>query len=350
MLSASSHRVSPVDGRLPLTYVLPLRWTDTEDVGDLTAYLAELRRWVTEVLVVDGSPDSVFAELDAHLPAGCAHMSPDPRLSFRMGKVNGVMTGLREASCEKVVIADDDVRWDRAGLTAVAAHLDRAHLVRPHNFFDPLPWHARWETGRILLNRAFTGDPGFPRGDFPGTFGLRRGFLVSRGGYDGDVMFENLQLMRTVRVAGGVVFTPPGLYVARRPPSTSHFLSQRVRQAYDDLAMPLRLLGFLSVAPAVALAILRRRFSALVGGAGLIALTAEAGRWADGGRRFYPASGSLLAPLWVCERGVCSWLALRARARGGVRYAGSVIPRAADSEATLRREGSAARARNPVSL
>ncbi len=54
-------------------------------------------------------------------------------------------------------------------------------------------------------------------------------------------------------------------------------------------------------------------------------------------RRFPPAR-SLLAPLWVVERGVCIWLALLQRLRhGGVRYGDVVIPTAAHSLRTLRR-------------
>ena len=120
-----------------------------------------------------------------------------------MGKVNGVVTGVRECSHERVVIADDDVRYDAAALRRVVALLDEADLVRPQNYFDPLPWHARWDTARSLLNRVFTGDPAFPVGDFPGTLAVRRSAFLASGAYDGDALFENLELMRTIRAAGG---------------------------------------------------------------------------------------------------------------------------------------------------
>ncbi len=113
-----------------------------------------------------------------------------------------------------------------------------ADLVRPQNVFDPLPWHARWDTARMLLNRAFGSD-------HPGTLGVRRSFLASIGGYDGDVLFENLELVRTVLAAGGRVVDAPGMYVRRRPPTPARFLEQRPRQAYDDLAQPARLAFFL---------------------------------------------------------------------------------------------------------
>jgi hypothetical protein len=44
-----------------------------------------------------------------------------------------------------------------------------------------------------------------------------------------------------------------------------------------------------------------------------------------------------MAPLWVLERGICSWLAVDRRVRrGGIGYAGSQIKRAATSKRSLR--------------
>ena len=125
-----------------------------------------------------------------------------------MGKVNGVVTGVRECSHERVVLADDDVRYDCPELRRTVDLLGEADLVRPQNYFDELPWHARWDTARSLLNRVFTGDPTFPVGDFPGTLAVRREVFLASGAYDGDALFENLELMRTIRASGGVVADP----------------------------------------------------------------------------------------------------------------------------------------------
>lgn len=321
----------PVD----ITYVLPLRWTGDEALDDLTAYLAWLSEQVDEVVVVDGSdPERFRVHGAAWQPlAGRAgrrlrHLPPDPAFAFRNGKVSGVSSGLRAASRERVVVADDDVRYDRAGLGRMATLLLGSDLVRPQNHFGPppghaMPWHARWDTARTLLNRAVSAD-------YPGTLGLRRSAFLAMGGYDGDVLFENLELIRTVRASNGSVMNAPGLFVARRPPTAGHFRSQRVRQAYDDLAIPARMTLFLAVAPAVAAALARRRWGAIgAGAAGCIAL-AEVGRRRHHGRRVFPASCALFAPAWVLERGVCAWLALASRLlRGGCRYGDVVIRRAA---------------------
>jgi hypothetical protein len=312
------------------SYVLPIRWADDEGLDDLTAYVRSLPDWV-EVVVVDGSPATLFERHGAAWAPFVRHLRPDPALETPMGKVGGVLTGVREASHEAVVIADDDVRYEERSLIRAVQLLELADCVRPQNYFDPLPWHALWDTARTLLNRSVGAD-------FPGTLAVRRSTLLEAGGYDGDVIFENLELLRTISAAGGRVVSPLDLYVARRPPSARHFLSQRVRQAYDDFAIPPRMAAWLAVVPGLAVSAARRRWRApAVTAAGLVAL-AEIGRRRAGGRTFFPAAASLFAPLWVLERGICSWLALRERlVRGGIPYGGGVVPRAASSPARLRR-------------
>ena len=237
-----------------------------------------------------------------------------------------------------VVIADDDVRYDAAGLTRVVDHAWRATLVRPQNYFEPLVWHARVDTGRTLLNRVFSGDLVEPAADFPGTLAVRRSAFIEMGGYDGDAMFENLELIRTVRAAGGTTRSPLDLYVARRPPSTKHFLSQRIRQAYDDLALPLRMGTELLVLPVVIRALSRGQFRRLACFAAAVAGLAELGRRRAGGRHYFPATSALLAPAWVLERSVSAWIAVYVRVfRGGVAYGGGRVALAATPTPRLRR-------------
>ncbi|HKT83637.1 MAG TPA: glycosyltransferase family 2 protein [Solirubrobacterales bacterium] len=300
-------------------YVLPLRWREPGPIDELSAYLASLNGTVGEVLVIDGSPPPLYEEHGRVLEGIARHLPPHPDLDYPMGKVNGVITGVRECSCERVVIADDDVRYDRESLRRALSLLADADLVRPQNYFTELPWHARWDSARSLLNRVFTGDPTFPVGDFPGTLAVRRSTFLRSGAYDGRALFENLELMRTVRAAGGTVITPLDLYVGRAPPTTAHFFSQRVRQAYDDFAIPLRMAAFLGAGP-LAAGLLRRDRRALLLAVAALLGTAEVGRRRAGGAERFPLSASLFAPAWVAERSLCAWLALGSKLRGGVPY------------------------------
>jgi hypothetical protein len=306
-----------------LSYVLPLRSATPRP--ELTDYL----HWLSErcdVVVVDGSPSQVFDLHDQWWSPVVRHVPVDPARRTVMGKVGGVLTGLDHARCPLVVFADDDVRWPAEALADVERRLAAADVVRPQNVFTSWPWHAWWDTGRTLIARA-TG------GDWPGTIAVRRDVLLGTGGYAGDVMFENLELVRTVQAAGGRELVALDLVVPRDPPSSGHFLRQRVRQAYDELARPGRLAAELAVLPVVVLG--GRRAIAALAVASVV--LAEVGRRRAGGRAHYPAATVLAAPVWVAERAVTSWLAVAARVlRGGVRYGDVRLARAASSPRELR--------------
>lgn len=325
--SADVHRPAPA---FQATYLLPLRDDRVDaDLTELTRYLTGLAP-LLQVIIVDGSQPAAFS---AHAKAWgrlALHLAPSPELAARNGKVRGVLTGLRYARFERIIIADDDVRYDVHAITQMLALLAWFDVVRPQNYFAPLPWHALWDTGRTLLNRA-TG------GDWPGTLGVRRSMLRATGGYAGNVLFENLELVRTVRMAGGTEAVAPGLYVRRLPPDSTHFWSQRVRQAYDELARPGRLLVTLALLPALLLLVATQRWGWLGLVLLLVVALAEIGRCRARGRRVFPITAALLAPVWLLERSVCIWLALASRiVLGGIPYHGTRLVRAATPLRELR--------------
>jgi hypothetical protein len=321
--------------RLNADYVLPLKWTDDRDLHDLTEYLTTLANWV-DVTVVDGSAPGLYDEHARRWAALVTHREPEPWPGGN-GKVGGVMTGLRHAHNENVIIADDDVRYDRAALESVLVALENADVVRPQNYFLRLPWHARWDTARTLINRAFGSD-------YPGTLAVRRSLLLDAGGYRGDVLFENLELIRTIRAAGGREVRADDLFVGRMPPTARHFARQRVRQAYDDLAQPARLIAELSLLPLLVCATTRRgrvRPGRSLPVAALLAcVLAEWGRRRAGGTTVFSPTSALWAPLWLAERAVCVWAALAMRMLfGGVRYGETRLRHAATPQHTLERPG-----------
>jgi hypothetical protein len=311
------------------TYLLPLRWEAGRNADELTAYLRRIAE-TCEVVVVDGSPDPVFRSHHHSWRQSSCHICPDSSLTCRNGKVNAVMTGMRMASGDRVVIADDDVRYDDQQLANVLMLLGSADIVIPQNYFSPLPWHAAWDSARSLINRAFGMD-------YPGTVAVRRSAFMELGCYDGDVLFENLELIRTLVAGGAQLASAPQIFVRRLPPDFHQFARQRIRQAYDSLAQPLRLAAELTLLPAGVIAAVNRRYTVLGAAAAAAVVLAELGRRRHGGTAAFSWVVPLLAPAWIAERSVCSWLAVACRLRGGITYAGHRISRAATPAKVLRR-------------
>ncbi|GAB3060420.1 glycosyltransferase [Sediminivirga luteola] len=311
-------------------YVLPLRWEHDDGIDELGEYLRRLNAWV-DVTIVDGSPPHRY---EAHRRAWPEVRHLPPAVPGLNGKARGAMTGIQAARHDLVIVADDDVRYSYEALRALIDRMAGADLVRPQNVFEPMPWHARWDTGRTLINRAFGGD-------YSGTLALRRNALPPEG-YDTDVLFENLELERTVRACGGRVRIARDIYIARRPPTAARFLEQRVRQAYDSLGQPARSLAELSLLPVAVWAFRRpaRRLSVIV--TATVAIAAW-GRYRDRGAAHFPASAVLWAPLWVAERALTAWTVPLVRMRGGVRYRDTRITTAAHSTRRLTRHCKEAR-------
>jgi hypothetical protein len=324
-----------------VTYILPLARPSVEDISELSSYLEHLAGTGIEVLVVDGSPPPVFNHHRSLLPATVTHLAPAASLHTQVGKVGNVLTGVHLARHNRLVIADEDVRYQPGELAPVVAWLDRYDVVRPQNYFEPAPWHAAWDSARTLLNRSFGGD-------WPGTMAVSRDALVGAGGYAGDAIFENFEMVRTLTAAGGQEKVAFDAYVRRLPPTTRHFWSQRVRQAYDEFARPARMGVFLGILPLL-LALANARAWGAIAGIAIVAMgLAEAGRRRAGGRRFFPASASMLAPVWLLERGVCAWMALFARLiLGGIPYRGRRIRNAATPARHLRTARRGALVRRP---
>jgi cellulose synthase/poly-beta-1,6-N-acetylglucosamine synthase-like glycosyltransferase len=312
-----------------VSYILPIRSkiAVSAEFCDYVNWLSNL----TEVVVVDGSADQLYRSLAERLVSNVRHIRPDADLSaLKNGKVRGVISGLRRATHEYIIIADDDVRYTAAGIRHLASALTGADVVRPQNYFRSPPWHAVVDTARTLINRV-------SGGDWPGTIAVRRSMVPLPGGYDGDVLFENLELVRTVEAAGGKSLLLRGLFVERLPPRTLHFWSQRVRQAYDEFARPWRMIAALVVLPLTMSLTVTRNWLWLVVAIGVLPIAlAECGRRVDGGARVFAFSASLCAPIWVIERGICAWLALAARVFwGGVPYHGTILIKAANSQKAL---------------
>ncbi len=300
------------------TYVVPLRCAEPHS-EELTTYL----RWVGSrmpLVIVDGSPPPVFDAVHHAWSEWSTHVRPDDGIAGANGKVRGVLSSVAHVATPFVVIADDDVRYTETSLNACVTGLHDAELVVPQNFFSPLPWHAMWDTSRTLLNRAVGHD-------FPGTMGVHTHHLAA--GYNSDVLFENLELIRTVAARGGTCVWRPDIYVRRVPPTVAHFWAQRVRQAYDEFSRPMRMALWLSLLPLAAMAVASGRARAVALPTLGAVVVAEVGRRRHNGRGWFSPIASLATPIWLLERSVCAWLAVIERLRGGVKYSGGRLVSAA---------------------
>ena len=267
------------------------------------------------MLIVDGSPAPVFEQHHRAWGALGAHVGVDPQYRYLNGKVNGVHTGVALSRCERIILADDDIRYTPENVARMCELLDRHEMVRPQNYLSPLPWWGRMEAARMLINRGT-----LRTGDYPGTCGIRKSAMLRVGHYDGDVLFDNEEIVRHFILQGADVCHANDFFILKRPPTLTKWREQRPRQAYEDFVMRAKTVLFMAVLPLGAtLGIVSGAGALLAYGAAVSATAfALAARGRRGGaHRFFPAWVPLYAPLWVLERAVSVYWALYWRLRYG---------------------------------
>ena len=300
------------------TYLLPIRRARAcrSEARRFALYFRGLKDAGCEVVVVDGSPPEVFAAHARHWSRLCRHVGVDPRYKYLNGKVNGVHTGVDLASCEQVILADDDIRYKAEDVARACALLERHEMVRPQNYLSPLPLRARTESARMLINRG-----ALRAGDYPGTCAFRRSAFRRVGHFDGDVLFDNEEIVRHFALKGAGVLCATDFFILKRPPSFAKWLEQRPRQAYEDFVMRAKTLLFAALVPAAALLWLFVGVAASLGLAALVALAsvlvALRGLMRDRAYEFFPFMTPLYAPLWVLERSLSVHWAFYWRVRYG---------------------------------
>lgn len=309
------------------TYLLPIRRAEFSEIeaAKLANYFALLKDAGCDVLVVDGSPATVFQQNAEAWRTACRHVQVDRSFGYLNDKVNGIHTGVRLAETENIILADDDIRYAADEIGRVADLLDEFEVVRPQNFLWPLPWWGRMEAARMLINRAT-----LRTGDYPGTCAFRRSTMLRVGPYDGDVLFDNEEIIRHFAKAGATVNYATNLFVRKRPPTFRKWMEQRPRQAYEDFGLRVKTALFLClpiIAVWVGVAFGWKSFLTYVVLTSIAAiLLAATGRSRGVAAKHFPMSVCLFAPLWILERSVSTYWALYWHfSRGGYPFGDKIL-------------------------
>ena len=279
------------------TYLLPIRRAvfSKFETWDFANYFKCLDAAGCEVIVVDGSPVEVFAEHEKIWSDLCRHQVVDPRFKFLNDKVNGVHTGVALANNEKIILVDDDIRYEKIDIERICVLLDKFELVRPQNFFRDVRCWALIESARMLINRAM-----LRTADYPGTCGFRRQTFLNTGDYDGDVLFDNEELIRHFARRGTRIAYENDFFILKRAPTFRKWLEQRPRQAYEDFGLRFKTIFFAALFPiAVALACAAPKWLSIF----LLSIFIALAGWLRGdARKYFPFYASFFAPLWIFER------------------------------------------------
>ncbi len=293
------------------TYLLPIRRSvfSSAEAADFAQYFGGLTSAGCDLLVIDGSPAPVFELHNQVWSSHARHEKVDRRFNYLNDKVNGIHTGVELSPNEKIILADDDIRYTANDIERISNLLEDWEVVRPQNYLYPLPWWARMESARMLINRAT-----LRTADYPGTCGFRRATMLRVGHYDGDVLFDNEEILRHFARHRTRICYANDFFIEKRAPRFRKWLEQRPRQAYEDFALRAKTALFFGL-PFVGLCALVGIGSKAFGLFCLIIVLAAmivalAGHLRGAARKYIPASTVLFAPFWIFERSHSTYWAL----------------------------------------
>ena len=161
----------------------------------------------------------------------------------------------------------------------------------------------------MLINRGV-----LRTGDYPGTCAFRRSACLRFGHYDGDVLFDNEEIVRHFILNGADVCYALDFFILKRPPTLCKWLEQRPRQAYEDFNMRVKTVMFMSLLPTAGALRLFNGAGAALAFFFVVSISAAvlAGRGLlrDQAYHSFPAHVILYAPLWLLERSLSVYWAL----------------------------------------
>ena len=133
------HR-NPRDCRCSYLVVIKRDREADDDLPDLAAYLSTLGLAGCEVIIVDGSPAPVFEKNHRVLRWVSRHIAVRPRHHSFSGAVDVIRTALDVSNCDRIIVADENVRYADTAVASLCELLDGHEVVEPQDYFHPLPW------------------------------------------------------------------------------------------------------------------------------------------------------------------------------------------------------------------
>lgn len=275
----------------------------TSELRELANYFSDLSVAGCEVIVLDPSPRLQF-ELNARVLRWVGQHFAVRAEDRGHGGVDLLRAGSVYASCEKVIVATEDVRYTVEAIGQVCDLLDVNEVVEPQDYLEPMPWWGGIDAGRMLLHRGIE-----PQPDHGATFGFRRSAVRALRALAPSAESQT----RRLAAIGAEVHGAADVFVRREPSALSEWWSARPREAGEDFALPMKTMFFFSLLPMLLLLSVLGG-AALAGGyAGMLAFASVAlavrGRAGTAARHF-PLRACLFAPLWVLERSVSVYWAL----------------------------------------
>ncbi|MEH7343289.1 glycosyltransferase family 2 protein [Bacillus sp. JJ1532] len=319
---------------MKISILIPIKLQYNEkNLSDFVNHIASLAVALKEddcqIVIADESNCKVYRYINNKLKFfnNVKHFIPSEDL--RTGdndKLNGIYAGLNYVIYDKVLLIDDHYRITRETLAKISKYFDEYDCFKMMPKFDKFPFTVLIDMcGMFIINILDR------RKQYCGHLAFRKEHISKTGFPNRDGLFDEFILEEKLRNSGySIGFVKDASLEATQDIPFNKFLEQRVRYAYENLAMPFRFTLYALVLPIILLLLI---ISPKVAGLFCITITIIVLLLACIGQILYgakilPFFTFLLSPLWFWFYPFTTWIAVWKYYSGGVKFGGKKVRKA----------------------
>lgn len=282
-----------------------------------------------QIVISDESVGDVYSYIDTYMVNYTNVVHFVPRVEARTGandKSNGVCEAFKYAKYDNILLVDDHFRLNRETIIKLEKYFDK------YDVFKCMPKFEKYKLSVLIdLCGMFVINILDYRKQYCGHLAFKKSQFEKCGLPCRDALFDEFAFEKHLRKNGyNVGFVRDVSIDAVQEITTKRFFEQRVRYAYENLAMPFRFLLYMLILPLlISCAIIDVKVAenliiACTAGVTVIALIGQVLY----GRDICPKYTFLLSPIWFWFYPVTTWMALVCFFNGGVSFGGNKVKKA----------------------
>ncbi|WP_372997689.1 glycosyltransferase [Lutispora sp.] len=316
-----------------ISIIIPIKAKPGDKIINFANYILclsnELKNYECEIIIADESEDEVSSVLSKMFKKACNIKHFIPETSVRIGandKLNGVYAALNYCKYDKVLLLDDHYRLTISTLEKVNNYYDVFDCFKMMPKFHNTPLSVLVDLcGMFVINVLDY------RKQYCGHLAFRKSQYDKVGFPSRDALFDEFAMEKHLRINGyNIGFVKDVSLEAIQDITFIKFLEQRVRYAYENLAIPSRFFLYAIVIPiTILLGLININYSVMFAAAitSFIILIAFIGQILYG-MSIAPFYTFLFSPVWFWFYPFTTWISIYKYFKGGVMFGGRKIKRA----------------------
>ncbi|KFN11174.1 glycosyltransferase [Paenibacillus macerans] len=335
-ISSDQPKYSPYKGyfdkkeKLEVSIIIPIKTIKDENLDNFIEYIntfaQQIREDCCQIVIANESPCDVFKYMDFYIGKYSHIIHFIPSYKNRDGdndKLNGIYSALEYIVHDKILLLDDHFRITRDTLVKLTKSFDE------YDCFKTMPNFDNYSPD-VLIDMCglfFVNITDF-RKQYCGHLAFRKEHISKIGFPNRDALFDEFTIENHFRRHKySIGFIKDLSIEATQKISQKKFFEQRIRYAYENLALPIRFIIHAIILPVlIILLIVSPKFASVVTlmitfGVLIITLIGQL----IYGRGLVPSYTFLYSPVWFWFYPFTSWIALYKYITGGVNFGGKKV-------------------------